>query len=97
MNIRRRLALGIILTAPALTMSGMAQLSAAIATPRIGQPAPNFVALDSNGQTIRLQDFRGKVVVLEWTNDGCPFVGKCVEVSTSPDRQCVVTVMDQAA
>jgi len=76
MNIRRRLALGIILAAPALTMGGMAQLSAAIATPRIGQPAPNFVALDSNGQTVRLQDFRGKVVVLEWTNDGCPFVGK---------------------
>lgn len=49
---------------------------AAGAAPRIGAPAPDFTATDSNGQTVKLADLRGKLVVLEWTNDGCPFVGK---------------------
>jgi hypothetical protein len=48
----------------------------ALADARVGRPAPDFSATDSNGQTVRLADLRGKVVVLEWTNDGCPFVGK---------------------
>jgi peroxiredoxin len=43
---------------------------------RIGAPAPDFTATDSNGQQVRLADLKGRVVVLEWTNDGCPFVGK---------------------
>lgn len=54
---------------------GMAPRFAA-AAPRIGAAAPDFTAVDSYGQTVRLADLRGKVVVLEWTNDGCPFVGK---------------------
>ena len=48
----------------------------AFAAAAIGQPAPEFVATDSYGQTVRLGALRGKVVVLEWTNDGCPYVGK---------------------
>jgi peroxiredoxin len=44
--------------------------------PRIGRAAPEFTAVDSQGNTQRLSDFRGKVVVLEWTNDGCPFTRK---------------------
>lgn len=47
-----------------------------LAAPQIGTPAPDFTAVDSHGQTVRLSDLKGKVVVLEWTNDGCPFVGK---------------------
>ena len=43
---------------------------------RPGAAAPDFSGTDSNGQTRRLSDFKGKVVVLEWTNDKCPFVGK---------------------
>lgn len=49
---------------------------AALASPVVGQPAPAFSALDSNGQTRKLSDYLGKTVVLEWTNDGCPYVGK---------------------
>ncbi len=41
-----------------------------------GKPAPDFSAVDSNGKTVKLSDFRGKTVVLEWTNDGCPYVKK---------------------
>lgn len=48
----------------------------ALAQPVIGQEAPAFSATDSNGKTVNLADFKGKVVVLEWTNDGCPFVQK---------------------
>jgi peroxiredoxin len=46
------------------------------ATARVGHPAPAFSAPDIAGKTVRLQDYAGKTVVLEWTNDGCPFVGK---------------------
>lgn len=39
-----------------------------------GRPAPDFTVTDIAGKTHRLSDFRGKVVVLEWLNPGCPFV-----------------------
>jgi peroxiredoxin len=44
--------------------------------PQVGQPAPDFSAVDSAGKTRRLSDFRGKTVVLEWTNADCPFTAK---------------------
>jgi peroxiredoxin len=47
-----------------------------VATARAGAPAPSFSAPDIAGKTVRLGDYAGKIVVLEWTNDGCPFVGK---------------------
>ncbi|NET33280.1 MAG: redoxin domain-containing protein [Cyanothece sp. SIO1E1] len=43
---------------------------------RINELAPDFSGIDSNGVTHQLSDFRGKVVVLEWTNHQCPFVRK---------------------
>ncbi|MBV5284587.1 MAG: thioredoxin family protein [Methyloversatilis discipulorum] len=46
------------------------------AAPRIGEPAPTFTAVDSNGRTVKLSDFAGKTVVMEWTNHGCPYVQK---------------------
>jgi len=46
------------------------------ATVRVGNPAPDFTAKTSTGQTVRLSDYKGKVVVLEWTNHQCPFVAK---------------------
>jgi len=48
----------------------------AIAAPEVGQPAPGFTLTDSNGQSHNLSDFKGKLVVLEWLNHGCPFVKK---------------------
>ena len=38
----------------------------------VGQPAPDFMLKDTSGKTVRLSDFKGKHVVLEWTNPGCP-------------------------
>jgi peroxiredoxin len=43
---------------------------------RINAPAPDFAAADSYGKTQKLSEQKGKIVVLEWTNNGCPFVGK---------------------
>lgn len=42
----------------------------------VGQPAPPLQARDTRGQTVNLADFKGKTVVLEWVNPGCPFVKK---------------------
>lgn len=43
---------------------------------RVGQMAPDFTALDTKGKNQSLSAYRGKVVVLEWTNHDCPFVRK---------------------
>ncbi|MBA2918082.1 redoxin domain-containing protein [Sphingomonas sp. MAH-20] len=48
----------------------------ASATPVVGKPAPDFKLTDANGRIVTLSGFRGKTVVLEWTNPGCPFVRK---------------------
>ena len=47
-----------------------------IAAAKVGDAAPAFTATASNGKTYRLADYRGKYVVLEWHNNGCPYVGK---------------------
>src|SRR5688500_7086389 len=58
------------LTALAVTSSFL------IAAPKIGAPAPDFSLPDTNGRTHSLGDYKGKYVVLEWINHGCPFVKK---------------------
>lgn len=40
----------------------------------LGQPAPDFTLTDLDGKTVKLSDYKGKVVVLEWFNPDCPFV-----------------------
>lgn len=40
----------------------------------IGKPAPDFALKDLDGKEVRLSSFKGKKVVLEWFNPGCPFV-----------------------
>jgi peroxiredoxin len=47
-----------------------------LANPVIGQAAPAFRLTDSNGKARSLTEFKGKTVVLEWTNAECPFVKK---------------------
>ena len=43
---------------------------------KVGDAAPEFTATASNGKTVHLSDYRGKYVVLEWHNNGCPYVRK---------------------
>lgn len=56
------------------TILALALIAAAL--PQPGDTAPPFTATDSNGKTHQLSDFKGKYVVLEWTNSGCPFTVK---------------------
>jgi peroxiredoxin len=42
----------------------------------VGQAAPDFTLTDTSGKPVRLSDFKGKHVVLEWVNPGCPYVRK---------------------
>jgi len=42
----------------------------------VGQSAPDFAVTDTQGRKVALSDFKGKHVVLEWVNPGCPFVVK---------------------
>ncbi|MCC6599017.1 MAG: redoxin domain-containing protein [Alphaproteobacteria bacterium] len=50
--------------------------ASAKAAVEIGKPVPNFEAVDIKGDTFRLDDQKGKIIVLEWSNHECPFVGK---------------------
>ncbi|MBX9932948.1 MAG: thioredoxin family protein [Methylobacterium sp.] len=51
-------------------------IAAHAAGPQIDKSAPTFSATDADGKTVSLGDYRGKTVVLEWTNHDCPFVKK---------------------
>lgn len=58
------------------TLALLIATGTAFAAPQVGQPAPEFILTDSNGQSHSLSEFKGKFVVLEWFNHGCPFVVK---------------------
>lgn len=74
---------------PAITIGLVVALPAAPARAQavVGQPAPTFTATDARGQAVSLADFRGKHVVLEWTNPGCPFVQKHYDGGNMPATQ----------
>ena len=67
---RRTVSLGLVL---AIAAGG------ALAAASVGQPAPAFTAVDTSGKAVSLADYRGKTVVLEWVNPGCPYVRKHYE------------------
>lgn len=70
---RRQFATSSLATAALLATTSAAW---AQATATVGQAAPNFTAKDVAGKTVSLADFKGKTVVLEWVNPGCPYVRK---------------------
>lgn len=60
----------------ALVCAMLALPSLAAQSVQPGAPAPDFTATDSTGKAVTLSALKGKTVVLEWTNDGCPYVRK---------------------
>lgn len=69
----------IILAALLIAISGAFYLSAMQPPepgPTLSEPAPDFTLKDIEGQEVELSSFKGKYVVLEWTNYECPFVKK---------------------
>lgn len=63
----------------------------ALAKVSVGQPAPDFTLTDSNGRSRSLADYKGKVVVLEWNNPRCPFVGKHYGSGNMQKQQATAT------
>ena len=59
----------------------------AFAAATVGQAAPNFSLPDINGKIVKLSDFKGKNVVMEWHNPGCPFVQKHYNTSNMQTLQ----------
>lgn len=69
------------------TLSAALAAGPASAAVSVGQSAPAFSATDTAGQTVSLADFRGRTVVLEWVNPGCPFVRKHYDSANLPATQ----------
>ncbi len=74
-HMTRRSLLTVSLGAVAMVAS-IAFVQDAIAQANLGSAAPAFTLTDSNGRARSLGEFKGKTVVLEWTNHQCPYVGK---------------------
>jgi peroxiredoxin len=51
-------------------------------TAQVGKPAPAFTLKDESGKEHSLAQYKGKIVVLEWTNPGCPFVQRHYTANT---------------
>lgn len=69
-------------------------MNAAFAEVKVGQPAPDFTLTDTSGTSHKLSDFKGKYVVLEWVNHGCPFVVAQYKPGLMQDSQGKVTGME---
>lgn len=74
MRLSSGISLKILLSAVSLVLS--TSLWGAV---QVGKPAPTFAEKDQNGKLHKLEDFKGKWVVLEWFNEGCPYVKKHYE------------------
>jgi peroxiredoxin len=75
--------------AAAITAAALVVSSASAAPP--GNAAPAFTEVNTAGQQISLADFKGKTVILEWTNNGCPFVQKHYNSNNMQDTQTAAT------
>jgi peroxiredoxin len=64
------------LSSCAALAAALLPIAAAAQQVKVGDPAPAFTATDSRGQTQSLAEYRGKYVVLEWHNQGCPYTKK---------------------
>jgi peroxiredoxin len=61
---------------PLLALLALATAGVPARAVEIGKPAPDFTATDEIGAKHALSQYRGKLVVLEWTNPECPYVAR---------------------
>lgn len=72
-----------VLTTLALTaVLGVAVPAIAADTAEVGKPAPTFTLKDETGKEHSLAQYQGRIVVLEWTNPGCPYVRRHYQAKT---------------
>lgn len=76
--------------AAAMLTAGALMVSSANAAPP-GNMAPAFTEVNTAGQNISLADFKGKTVIIEWTNNGCPFVQKHYNSQNMQKTQAAAT------
>jgi peroxiredoxin len=76
--------------AAAAITAGALVVSTANAAPP-GDSAPAFKEVNTAGKEISLADFKGKTVILEWTNNGCPFVQKHYNSQNMQKTQAAAT------
>jgi peroxiredoxin len=62
-------------------------LALAVQAVEIGKPAPDFTATDINGKTVKLSDYKGKIVVLESYNSDCPFCNNQYQTGAMQELQ----------
>lgn len=72
----RGLLIGMLALLPAVVVAALlfSERSLAVSAASVGNPAPAFTLKDETGKAHSLAQYRGSVVVLEWTNSRCPFV-----------------------
>ncbi len=76
---------------PVLTTLLLVLATTAGAALQIGKPAPGFTGIDTSGKRLALSDFRGKPVILEWTNHDCPYVRKHYNSGNMQQQQQAAT------
>jgi len=80
----------------ALLLSVVLAVSQPVPVAEVGKPAPDFTLPDLDGKPHRLSDLKGKVVVIEWFNPGCPYVvnshtrGSLVDAAARASKDGVV-------
>jgi hypothetical protein len=70
-----------------LLVALLAGPGAVLAAAGSGRPAPDFTVTDLAGRTHRLADYRGRIVVLEWTAPACPYVLRLYKSGSLPATQ----------
>lgn len=94
----------IIAAATALLSLAFGVSEATAAQPEVGAPAPAFDGTTAKGETLSLDQYRGKTVILEWTNHDCPYVRKhygannmqALQKDTTADGVVWLTVISSA-
>ena len=71
----------------ALLTIGLLAAGVAAAQAAVGQAAPGFSLTDTQGRAVKLSDYKGRHVVLEWVNPGCPYVQKHYNSGNMPATQ----------
>jgi peroxiredoxin len=80
----------------ALLLTVLLSASPPVPVAEVGKPAPDFTLPDLDGKPHRLSDLKGKIVVLEWFNPGCPYVvashtrGSLVDAAALRSKEGVV-------
>src|SRR5579864_2499027 len=70
-----------------LTLLAALTFATATFAVEIGKPAPDFTGTDINGKTVKLSDFKGKIVVIESYNSDCPFCNNQYKTGAMPELQ----------